>query len=412
MSLDFRALSHRLKRGLRLTFAKNAAFAGTIALTNMSRLVWTALIVVPLNLIHIAIFWGVAPDPHQAQAASWANALGWTHLVMAVMVCGLGLMARRALKSGPGQHLPQWISLVTVTTGLLFAAWVVAIDQMITTNITPFLIGTLLMGVLFGLRPRDAMVIYGFAFVFFALGLGWAQSDSSVLLTNRLNGLTAVAVGLILSVSNWHKHTENLLLRQKLDRRQAILQNKYSQLEVLATRDSLTSLYNRKEFMRLSDLELTRAARYGLPVCIVIADVDHFKRVNDELGHPVGDLVLKHVANLLRSATRTTDLVGRLGGEEFIMLLPQTTIEEGLQLSNKVRMLVEMSPTQIPKNSRGSNSVPVTISMGVVGVAVGESADLIAMYSQADKALYRAKNNGRNRVEAANPRDGVSLLEE
>ena len=87
-----------------------------------------------------------------------------------------------------------------------------------------------------------------------------------MLLTNTLNGLTAVAVGLILSLTNWYKNTENLDLRRKLARRQAILQSRYNQLEVLATRDSLTGLHNRKEFMRLADLELSRAARYGFPV--------------------------------------------------------------------------------------------------------------------------------------------------
>ena len=412
MGLDVQTFLHRFKRTLRLTFAKNEAFASTIAQANMARLAWTALVVVPLNLIHIAIFWRITPDPAQLQTARWANALGWTHLCMALVMLVLGLMARRLHQPDASAKATQWMSIVTVLVGLLFAAWVVAIDQMITTNITPFLIGTLLMGVLFGLRPRDALIIYSFAFVFFALGLGWMQTEATVLLTNRLNGLTAVAVGLILSVSNWRKNTENLLLRRKLDRRQAILQTKYSQLEVLATRDSLTGLYNRKEFMRLSELELTRAARYGLPVCIVIADVDHFKHVNDEYGHPVGDLVLRHMASLLRAATRTTDLVGRLGGEEFILLLPQTSLDEGLQLAEKMRILIEMSPTQIPQNRRGQAKVPITVSLGVVGVAAGESADLISLYSQADKALYRAKGEGRNRVEAAQPKDNVSQLEE
>jgi diguanylate cyclase (GGDEF)-like protein len=121
--------------------------------------------------------------------------------------------------------------------------------------------------------------------------------------------------------------------------------------------------------------------------------------------------VLRHIATLLRSAIRTTDLVGRLGGEEFILLLPLTTQYEGLQMADKLRILVEMSPTKIPPNRLGHTRVPATLSMGVVGLAGSESADLISLYSQADKALYRAKHEGRNRVEGATPKDAISQLE-
>ncbi len=411
MGLDFQGLSQRFKRACRLTLARNSAFAGTIALGNMTRLVWTAMVVVPLNFVHIAIFWGLTPTTGEPHAEKWANALGWIHVCMAFVVFALGLSARRALLTNHADKAPEWISVMAVLIGTLFAAWVVAVDQLVTTNISPFLIGTLLMGALFGLRPRNAVVIYGMAFVFFSLGLRWAQADPNVLLTNTLNGLTAVAVGLILSLTNWYKNTENLDLRRKLARRQAVLQSRYNQLEVLATRDSLTGLHNRKEFMRLAELELSRAARYGFAVCIVIADVDHFKRVNDELGHPVGDLVLKHIATLLRSAIRTTDLVGRLGGEEFILLLPLTSQDEGLQMADKLRILVEMSPTKIPPNRLGRTRVAATISMGVVGLAGSESVGLISLYAQADKALYRAKHEGRNRVKGATPKDAISQLE-
>lgn len=411
MGSVFQVFLRRFKRACHLTLAKNSAFANAIAMGNMTRLMWTAIVVLPLNLIHIAIFWSIKPDAAKPQVELWANALGWIHVTMAVVVLALGLSARHVLKSKDLGKFPEWLSALAVLFGTLFSAWVVAVDQLVTPNISPFLIGTLLMGALFGLRPREAMIIYSVGFLMFVLGLQWAQSDTNVMLSNVSNGLTAVVVGLILSLTNWYKNTETLLLRRKLARRQTVLQSKNIQLEVLATRDSLTGLNNRKEFMRLADLELSRAARYGFPVCIVIADVDHFKRVNDELGHPVGDLVLRHIANLLRSATRTTDVVGRLGGEEFIVLLPLTTQIEGLQLAEKVRILVEMSPTKIPQNRHGQTKVPITISMGVVGVSTGESADLIALYSQADKALYRAKHEGRNRVEPATPKDAISHLE-
>lgn len=165
-------------------------------------------------------------------------------------------------------------------------------------------------------------------------------------------------------------------------------------LERLATTDGLTSLFNRRYFMQLSQERLTRAERYGRKVTLVMVDVDHFKSVNDTYGHPVGDLVLKAVAKVLQHEARKTDVVGRLGGEEFVVLMDETDLFGALQVADRIRERVQR---EVVASEHGKLSV--TISLGVATFPDdGNSLDLLI--SHADEALYRAKHAGRNRTVA------------
>ena len=125
----------------------------------------------------------------------------------------------------------------------------------------------------------------------------------------------------------------------------------------------------------------------------MLLDLDHFKRVNDTWGHPAGDAVLRHVATLASTTVRSTDLVGRLGGEEFIVLLPNTSAEAGRRLAEKLRQRLETSIVQWE-----GTRIPVTASMGLSNTTVEEKRDFDHLYTEADKALYLAKQRGRNRV--------------
>jgi len=159
-----------------------------------------------------------------------------------------------------------------------------------------------------------------------------------------------------------------------------------SRLSDAARTDPLTGLLNRRGFDDLLGAELARAQRYGRPLSLVFGDLDRFKEVNDSLGHTAGDTVLKLVAERLRRETRTADLVGRYGGEEFVLLLPETDEEGALILAERLRAgIVELFAKQ-PE--------PVTISFGV---ATFEGADGEDLVRNADRALYAAKLAGRNR---------------
>jgi len=163
--------------------------------------------------------------------------------------------------------------------------------------------------------------------------------------------------------------------------------------ESLALTDPLTGLYNRRMFLELARKELSKAQRYGEPFSVVIFDIDHFKKINDTYGHDVGDLALKHVAQLLKSNVRAADVVARWGGEEFVLLLPKTGPEEAYRVAEKLRKLVERSWLELP----GGGRLKMTVSGGVSSYREGVTLD--ELFKEADEALYRAKRMGRNRVE-------------
>lgn len=160
----------------------------------------------------------------------------------------------------------------------------------------------------------------------------------------------------------------------------------------LARTDELTGLHNRRSFLEIFTLALSSAFRHNHPLSLISIDLDHFKTVNDTLGHIAGDLVLKDFARLMQRMARSEDIIGRLGGEEFMILLPHADCTAAAALAERIRVATTQHPgSAIP--------VIVTASFGIAQWQEGEEAD--ALIQRADKALYRAKHEGRNRVVTA-----------
>ncbi|WP_440995005.1 GGDEF domain-containing protein [Arhodomonas sp. SL1] len=184
----------------------------------------------------------------------------------------------------------------------------------------------------------------------------------------------------------------NLRLRREVaERRQ--LQDKFTRL---AQVDELTGLSNRRYFFEQAAgmLRKRRHGDRGPVVCML--DVDHFKAINDAYGHAAGDAVLTELARRCREVLREQDVMGRLGGEEFVVLLPQTDREGGLQVAERLRRVIEAEPVEIPG---GSEPAALTVTIGVAALDDGE-ADVDKAILRADEALYRGKAAGRNRVVA------------
>lgn len=173
------------------------------------------------------------------------------------------------------------------------------------------------------------------------------------------------------------------------------------QLEKLATTDGLTGLYNRRHFLHLAEAEWSRFERHGRPMSLLMLDIDRFKSVNDRFGHDAGDQVIVGLAAACREGRRVSDVVARVGGEEFALLLPETEMDAALGVAERLRERVAAS--QFLLAAKGPQ---VTVSIGVAAVRPG-LAGIAALMKEADQALYEAKRRGRNRVVAAG---GVKLI--
>lgn len=161
-----------------------------------------------------------------------------------------------------------------------------------------------------------------------------------------------------------------------------------------ATHDSLTELLNRGEIVDMLQRELERARRDQKPVSVILADIDHFKQVNDRFGHLFGDQALQEIARRLRSSLRVYDGIGRYGGEEFLLVLPGCDLENAMARANELRELVAGTPVAALDAEK-----KITVSMGVAVSGCMGKVESEALLSCADAGLYAAKGNGRNRVE-------------
>jgi diguanylate cyclase (GGDEF)-like protein/PAS domain S-box-containing protein len=164
-------------------------------------------------------------------------------------------------------------------------------------------------------------------------------------------------------------------------------------LQILANTDSLTRLYNRRQIYPIMEKELGRAVRKKIPFSVLMIDIDHFKKFNDTHGHAGGDLLLAGFADKMRLALRQMDSAFRFGGEEFVVLLPETTGQEAIVPAERFRRLIADSRFPMPPEGR---PVSVTISIGIAGYCDGDTLDDVIRH--ADLAMYAAKNGGRNRV--------------
>jgi len=163
--------------------------------------------------------------------------------------------------------------------------------------------------------------------------------------------------------------------------------------EVLANKDELTSLKNRRAFFEQGNQLFKQATRFQHPVSVIMIDIDHFKNINDNYGHSIGDTVLKVIANVLQSSIREVDILARIGGEEFALVLPETGIDKAYKLAERIRQKIADE-----KITHEGKTFHVTASLGIASCTV-TSQSLENMLTKADDALYIAKKKGRNQVE-------------
>lgn len=389
---------HQLRRLLDLWRSEHSRVLDAAAVSNLNRVRWLSAVMAVLNgLVVLVLTTQLSVSPVSAQTHRWQVALLLAHTAMGLLMVAcsvVGHRLRHASRTRWGQALPRLV----VALGMLFSIAVAAIDQWVTPNITPFLIGCTVISVAIYIRPLVALYLYLAAYAVFFVAMGWTQVDAILLLSNRLNGAAACIMGWTLSVILWRKFTTIQLQQMQLEASNLQMQEKQRELERLTRSDGLTGLFNRNTFVELAESELNRAQRQGTATAILLMDLDYFKRINDTWGHPAGDAVLKHAAFLTSSSVRSTDLVGRLGGEEFMVLLPATSLEGARRAAETIRRRMEATPARW-----NGLSIPVTASIGLTGTTASQKRDFDSLYHDADQALYAAKQQGRNRVVSAGP---------
>ena len=233
------------------------------------------------------------------------------------------------------------------------------------------------------LRPRQIAGMTLYVFLSYAAALALRYALFHDVLDLRVEAVTAA---LVVGSSAWFAVAAGYISNLRARLRESRLQ-----IQALATRDGLTGLWNRRHIDVTLEAALQHAAHQGTPLCVVLVDVDHFKNVNDRHGHAMGDHVLKAVANCLAVSVRAEDHVGRFGGEEFLLILPATSLSQATVLTERLRQRLNAQPI-MPMGDG-----PVTASFGLADWRSGEAAS--ALVHRADRALYRAKAAGRNRVE-------------
>jgi diguanylate cyclase (GGDEF)-like protein len=241
---------------------------------------------------------------------------------------------------------------------------------------------------LLGLLARSARIVIvaavlGTLLTFGGMALSAPGSEFGIALVNRLMSVALIWIAAFAAI-------QHLSIGQRLG----------DQLRKQALTDPLTGLYNRRHVFACIDRELKRFNRYEIVFSVILIDADHFKQVNDNYGHGTGDATLRLISNVCMASVRETDIVGRFGGEEFIVLLPHTRVTEARVVAERIRHdLAVLSREQL------DGAVLVTLSLGVAEVAP-EIASFDALLAAADKALYAAKREGRDRVVV---RAGASL---
>ena len=220
-------------------------------------------------------------------------------------------------------------------------------------------------------------------------------------MTDKVSGLEAGADDYLPKPFDSSELNARIYVRLRNKTHQDELKQKNRQLEDMLTRveslaimDPLTGIYNRRRFETIISNEFKRAQRYQLHLSCMMIDIDHFKRINDTLGHQGGDAVLKEAAQVIQSTIREVDTPARWGGEEFVVLSPNTSLENGLRAAERVRKAVT-------NHAFTGISGKVTVSIGVAGIPSSDIDTQDKLIHAADLAMYAAKKNGRNRVESA-----------
>lgn len=326
----------------------------------------------------------------------FSNVVAYTLLLLSMV------LFYQALSNFKEKHFSKRIFYPLIAVAfLLFVTFTFIYPSSILRVITIALIGSVLAFLcsfllIFkdGFSSKISEQIMGFGF--FVIGLSPVVTLLSIFL-NVFEFTSILPRGIIQNVNFAFIFVALLILTSSF---MLMINDKFmSEILRLATMDSLTEVYNRAAMEKLIDKEIDRSKRYELPMSLLLLDLDHFKKVNDTYGHQVGDFALKKLVETITKVLRDPDSLGRFGGEEFLILLPETDLVNGNIVAERVRDIVEKTPI-----NAGTKTFNITISIGLATLN-HETDDFQELFRRTDLGLYKAKQTGRNRVVAVHDKN-------
>lgn len=260
---------------------------------------------------------------------------------------------------------------------LIATAIISMVDQKIHGEITAYILGVLGLAAIVYLKPATSLFAYVLSFWLFLTGVSQMQSNPQILGGHYINSSFLVTIGWIFSVTLFNARVSDFLNKKGL--------------EFYANFDYLTGCLNRRAFINRLEQEIERAKREETTISILLVDIDCFKQVNDRFGHLAGDSVLKQLIDCFNNSCRNYDFIGRFGGEEFIICLPNTTISVASEVAERFRCIIEDT-----KVICDSNVISITVSLGVAALEPTYNESIDKFISRADNAMYRAKIKRNN----------------
>ncbi|MES2917456.1 MAG: GGDEF domain-containing protein [Pseudomonadota bacterium] len=324
--------------------------------------------------------------------ASEAMSLIWLMIGMSMMLLAIGWAIR---KRHPDVAWFQYVTTLFYALAMTYLSWTVGTMTLMTGVV---MLGAPVAG--FILLERGPVVLAFLTAFGLSIALSVASARGLVPYAPLVMPPATPEATMFWTLSTYFLSLIPIVVLIVLaDRALSSWRQREAGIHAISRTDALTGIHNRRSILELLDKEIARTRRHGPPLAVVILDLDHFKSVNDTRGHPTGDRVLQHTAAVLQRTVRQCDAIGRYGGEEFLLLLPDTSLEGAQVLAERCR---ERLAAEIIADDQGQ---PFSIS-GSFGLACNEHCYELAagvLIKAADDALYRAKHGGRNRVEGVAP---------
>lgn len=363
-----------------------------IKIINTNRIIIVTLMAL---IMHVSfIIYLLADHEKITNNTCWITTL-ISHSIMLCIMLTLGIVVYRLKRKNMRYNrVINAFPYIIVFLYLVFAALLTLVANLIYPIVSAYIIICIGAPILFIIDPIVLSIFNVCIYAVFSHLLKYFQNVPDLLSNERSNCIEALLVSIFVSFIIWHYNVSLIEQKKTIEEQYAEIQAKSKINEYLATHDDLTGILNRTHFQHLGNLEIMRHRKSNDDISLIIADIDCFKNINDRYGHPVGDIILKEFSDILSNDTRKTDVLARLGGEEFVVLLPGMSIDEARDKAEVLRKKIETY-----RFSCITENETVTASFGVVNIDTRHVDPLVEGYKNADSALYKAKQLGRNRVE-------------